>query len=116
MPVNKNNLIEALKRANEAAISADPGPDDDAGTCNFDSPAIKLPRMRNDAAEQVSQITGVRLAKFSAWGSGWFWVLVDMRGQGNRRTKMMEAALKVLKELQPDIGNNVKVAGYYQMD
>ena len=113
MSLNKENLIAALKAAVKAAIEADPV--HDGGTCNMDSPAIYMPRIRANTIDKIEKESGVKLCQFSWFGSSsWYWVNTPIHGQGDRRTTMMEAALKVLKAA--DLGDGIKAMGYYQMD
>jgi hypothetical protein len=42
--IDRKSLVHAFREA--AALAADPGQDADGGTCNFDSPTIFLPGVR----------------------------------------------------------------------
>lgn len=81
---------------------------DDGGTCNFDTPIIKLPdgikpKDVGGLEWKVEKIGG----KF--W-KGWYFVFTDLRGQGNRRSKMAETVAKILKQ------EGIEAMVYYQMD
>lgn len=98
---------EAIKKADEAAIKADPI--DDGGTCNFDGPVIKLPEgIKKKDLEGCS----FRIEPISSKGlwKGWYWVYITQYGQANRRTTMAEAAAKSLEE------SGIEASVYYQMD
>ena len=113
-PENKQQLISALKNAEIAAIAADPGQDADGGTCNFDKPAIRIPNIRKDTMKEIAQISKIDLYPFHWLGNKvWYWVGTSANGQANRRTTMMQAALRVLKD---ECTEEVMVNGYYQMD
>jgi hypothetical protein len=111
-----DKLTGYLKRAAEAAKAADPGPDADGGTCNFDSPAFRLDRVPQKDIEAAAEAAGVRVVDFTWFaGSRWFWLSGVTNGQGNRRTRMMEAAQAVLDEAAAEIPCMCS-SGYYQMD
>ena len=108
----QQTLVEAFKRAAAAAVAADPGEAMDGGTCNFDTPTIRVPGVSEATVRKSAEDAGITATAFR-WlgGRKHFWVNVPMHGQGNRRTTMMEAALKVLREY-PELN----AVGYYQMD
>lgn len=113
--LNTVAITEAIKDAAAAATAA--GRDEeDGGTCNLDTPAIRLPRLSRKAKDTIEHVSGVRLSKFDAWGSGWYTVLVPLLGQANRRSRMMEAAMCALQTYDGCMGDEVQVCGYYQMD
>ena len=113
-PENKQKLISALKNAELAAVAADPGQDADGGSCNFDKPAIQIPNIRETTMKKIAEDSGVDLYPFHWMGNKkWYWVRTSSNGQANRRTTMMEAALKILKDESPE---GVRVQGYYQVD
>jgi hypothetical protein len=112
--LEKSRLIEAFKRAASAAIAADPGPEpeNDGGTANFDTPAIRLPGIREKFVAECATEAGISVSSFSWFGGKrWFFVRVPMHGQANRRSAMMEAAMRVLEEY-PELN----AQGYYRMD
>lgn len=108
-------LTYIFRAAREAAEAADPI--DDGGTCNFDSPAFKIPRVNTAMLEQAAADAGCTVSDFSWFGGKrWHWLGCGLKGQGNRRTVMMEAATKRLKELALTEFPIMHVSGYYQMD
>ena len=80
---------------------------DDGGTCNFDACYIRVPGMRETAAEKIS---GVSL--FTGRWHARTLHLHGTEGQGNRRTMMAEAQNKFLKANYPQL----EIGMYYQMD
>lgn len=101
-------LTDALKLAIDAAkVYANT---EDGGTCNFDSPAIdyRAMHMTKSNAEKAIRAAGLRcfpwnrLCMLVVCGIGY--------GQGNRNTRMAEAAEKSLK------ASGVATMMYYQMD
>ena len=86
---------EALQRANKAAQRyADT---EDGGTCNFDMVTLKI-----KIPKKFIQYISVKLEKMYArdWGRlwrGYYLVDIPLSGQGNRRTRMAEAACESLK-------------------
>lgn len=105
-------LASLFVRAEEAARAADS--DDDGGTCNFDTPAFRIDGCRDSVIREASRISGVPVDDFK-WlgGKRWYWLRVTMNGQANRRTRSMDAAMRVLKSAT-DIPN-FRACGYYQM-
>jgi len=109
-------LIEALKQAKQAAQDADPGEDNDGGSCNFDCPAIHLPRVKSSTLATVKEKAGVGLSSIHSWGAGWYRVGVPLKGQAARNTAMAEAAAKALEEALKKASLPWKVTVFYQLD
>ena len=98
--IDRQTIVHAFREAAAAALAADPGQEQDGGTCNFDSPAIRLPRVREKFLRECAAEAGISVNPFDWFGGKrWYWVNVPMHGQGNRRTRMAEAACRKLKEL-----------------
>lgn len=94
-------LTQVFKQAAAAAIAADPGTglENDGGTCNLDSPAFRIPGLRQNTIEAAAEKAGVTITDFTWFGSQkWFWLGVPLYGQANRRSAMSTAASKVLDE------------------
>lgn len=112
-------LTDLFKRAEAAALAADPGDGmlNDAGTCNADSPAFTLPRVRKALIERAAQAAGITVTDYEWFNTRYFWVNVTTRGQANRRSLMAEAAYKVLREFA-ESGEipGFRATMYYQMD
>lgn len=108
------HLIEAINRANAAAQAAGEANQDDGGTCNCDSVTIRLPRWKAEDLKAVEQATGTTVSDplSSAYWKGYRFLRTTTAGQGMKRTRMMEAALKSLKAETPALD----VRGYYQAD
>jgi hypothetical protein len=98
--IDRAALVRAFREAAAAALAADPGPDADGGTCNFDTPAIRLPGIREKFVQECATEAGISASAFE-WlgGRRWFFVHVPSFGQANRRSRMAEAASRRLKEL-----------------
>jgi len=95
-------ILKAEKAARKYADT------EDGGTCNFDAPAVKL-----KATER--QLSGMewpmmKWGKRQPDGGTWFVILINLSGQGNRRTRMAEAAAKSLQESGYD------ATVYYEVD
>ena len=103
-----NELNQALLNAvNTAAMLDDT---EDGGTCNFDMVTLKI-----KIPKKFTQYISVKLEKMYArdWGRlwrGYYLVDIPLSGQGNRRTRMAEAACESLK----DAGYDAMM--YYQCD
>ena len=81
---------------------------DDGGTCNFDTPTLKLTSEWKEAdVNEAFKLTGLRPYKVD---EDYYHVLGAVEGQGFRRTAMAQAFRDCLVEL----GYNSHV--YYQMD
>lgn len=103
-----NKLSEALINAvNAAAMLADT---EDGGTCNLDMVTLKI-----KIPKKLTQYISVRLEKMYALDRGRLWkgyyvADIPLSGQGNRRTRMAEAACGSLRTA----GYDAQV--YYQCD
>lgn len=115
MMVGKMELADIFRRAAAAAEAADPG-EPDGGTCNMDTPAFTIDRVRSSTIEAAAEAAGVPVTEFKWFGGKrWWWLRVPLRGQGNRRTTMMEAAQRVLDEAAKSVPG-MRACGYCQMD
>lgn len=116
MKVTKELLADLFRKAEAAALAADPGDglQNDGGTCNFDTPVLRLPRVRAVVVEAAAAEAGVNVSR-SSWlgGPAWF-IGVTTKGQADRRTKMAEAAYRVLKAAE--IPGVLHASFYQQMD
>ena len=68
---------------------------EDWGTCNFDTPVIKLDRASKSKLAELDW--AVEPVGPGLW-RGWYFVFVTLDGQGNLRTRMAQAAAKSLNE------------------
>lgn len=96
------DLIDSAAEAQQFALA------NDGGTCNFDSPTVRLERWNK---EQL--INAVKNAGLNCFYCKFFksWVITGgTSGQGNRRTTMAEAIKDSLKKRGYD------ASMYYQMD
>lgn len=106
--ISRDELANIFARAKAAAEAFKDS--EDGGTCNFDAPAFRIdgaPAMLIEGAAEQASISVTDFKWFG--GQRWFWLHV-MDGQGNRRTRMAEAATKVLKEA------GLEARTYYQVD
>jgi hypothetical protein len=117
-PVGKRHKMKALidtwanaiKEATVAAASV--SAKEDGGTCNLDSVVVDFTGWRQTAIRTVAEKAGVEISDKL---TGWMWkgscfVSIPTNGQGNNNTRMVEAAVKKLKEL------GLPASTYYQMD
>ena len=110
MPGKYTELIKALERAKEAAqVYANT---EDGGTCNFDSPAIdyRAMHMRKSNAEEAIRAAGLRSFEWDSWSGKRLVVCGIGYGQGNRNSRMAEAAHQSLQS------GGIPSMMYYQMD
>lgn len=90
-----NELNNALINAVNAAAMLDNT--EDGGTCNLDMVTLKI-----KIPKKLTQYISVKLEKMLTrdWGrlwKGYYLVDIPLSGQGNRRTRMAEAACESLK-------------------
>ena len=112
---DKAALIEryanAIKEANRAAIDAHIANQEDGGTCNLDTLLIDFSGWRQTDVDKVASFSGCSIGdKMSGWHKGCRFVWTSIHGQGNGRTRMVEAAYNKLKEL------GIPASVWYQMD
>jgi hypothetical protein len=62
--IDRAALVHAFREAAAAALAADPGPDADGGTCNFDAPAIRPPGVREKFLAECAAEAGVNVSAF----------------------------------------------------
>lgn len=109
-----NALIDtwaaAIKEAITAATNA--SKNEDGGTCNLDSVIIDFTGWRKTAIRALAEKAGVEIGeKLSGWAwKGCCFVNIPTTGQGSNNTRMVEAAVKKLKEM------GLPASTYYQMD
>ena len=90
----------------------------DGGSCNHDTPAFRISGVREKTIAEAAAAAGVEADPFTWFGGRrWFWLRVPLLGQGLRRTRMMEAAQRVLRAAQ-DTGRipGLEACGYMQAD
>lgn len=104
-------LIDALLRAADAArIAANADGGEDGGTCNFDSPALELPRWREADIRYCAKTAGTTVFTWHIGGKR-LWVFgVPLGGQANRRSRQAEAMTRSLADAGYD------ACEYCQMD
>lgn len=107
-------LIDTWANAIKEAVVAASGASgkEDGGTCNMDAVVIDFTGWRQTAIHAVAEKSGVHIGEKL---SGWMWkgsrfVDIPTNGQGNNNTRMVEAAVKKLKEM------GLPASAYYQMD
>lgn len=139
MSLNKTNLVAALKQARQAAIDADPAReygfvyddpsthekaleshiDFDGGTCNMDSPTMRIPRVKAETIHNLILEADLGSSASSWLGGRCFFVTGCFFGQANRRTTMVKAFYQSLQQSIQDDKEGlgmVKASIYYQMD
>lgn len=108
MSERSENLKKALIRAKERALLY--AGIDDGGTCNFDSPMIRLFRWRQSEIEEAFNGAGLRYYDTTIFGTKYYVVCGGTYGQGNRRTAMAEEMCRIIQAAGFD------ATMYYQMD
>ena len=103
-------LTQALEKAKKTAqkyINTE-----DGGTCNFDSPAIDYREMHMSKAkaEEAIKAAGLGCFEWKLWSKTYLVICGIGTGQGNRNTRMAEAACESLK------ASGIAATMYYQMD
>lgn len=101
----RDHLLTAHQAAEEASQRVE-----DTGTCNFDSPALDLPRWRVSLVEEAARQAGVGCFTWTPFRKKLFVFPMRTPGQARKREVAQEAAMSVLRSLGYD------AYGYYQMD
>jgi hypothetical protein len=113
MKYDTTKIVAAIKDAAAAARFADPGRDEDGGTCNFDAAFVCAKGMRLAQIREITEASKPECLVFHSDHSLYGRILMlggCTEGQANRRTVMAEAAGKSLKAAGIESGM------YYQMD
>ena len=71
---------------------------DDGGSCNLDSPLVKLERPNMNALRKLNEDFEVRVHPAGGWWKGYYYVGIPLSGQGYRRTKQAECVRDVLEK------------------
>jgi hypothetical protein len=81
--IDKATLVRAFREAAAAALAADPGPDGDGETCNFDTPAVRLEGVRGRFVEECAALAGISASAFH-WFGGRRWFFINVPAYGKR--------------------------------
>lgn len=103
-------LSKALKAAREAGKRAAEALGNDGGACNFDAPALYLPRWNQQQVKAAAEAAGVGCFKWQFMGGGVYVFPLRLGYQGNANTAAAEEALDCLI----DAGYNGRT--YYEID
>lgn len=103
-------LSEDIVAALAAGVAAELANPEDGGTCNFDSPALYLPRWKRSLVEQAAEEAGTRCRTWTSMGGGVYIISIQTSGQANARVRNMRAALKAFQDMGYD------ALGYYAID
>lgn len=89
-------LAEDLKRARDSALRKCARVDD-GGTCNFDAPALYLPRWNGELVKAAAKAAGVGAFKWESFGPV-KWVFTTRSGaQGNKNSAVAEYMMRELE-------------------
>ena len=75
---------------------------EDGGSCNFDSPAICLPRWKSSLVKQAAEEAGSGCFEWKLFGTKLWVFRPDTHAQGNARSRNAEAVVRALKEMGYD--------------
>jgi hypothetical protein len=112
MKYDTQKIIAALQSgiAEADAVDAFHG-EEDGGTCNFDSAYLRVPGMRKAQAETImAAFPRYKVVLQDYQWHGRILMLLHNRGQGNRRTRMADAAYRAFQQAGLPCGQ------YLQMD
>ena len=70
---------------------------DDNGTCNFDSPVLVIPRIRQSIVMDAATEAGCSMYVSTWLGKRTFFLDPNLQGQADRRSSMAQAACNALK-------------------
>jgi hypothetical protein len=93
----KERLTQALRDALQAAQDADPGPNNDGGSCNLDKVTLRVDRMQLRTITACAQAAGVSCYISTWWGRKRAFLGFNEHGQASRRYTMVQAADKSLR-------------------
>jgi len=98
-------LIEALDKAYQAAQVVYDHNKDDGGTCNMDSPLIKLSGWRDADIQEVNKNSKLKIGDklSSTWFRNYRFISGGAYGQANLRTRMNTTIKKSLDESGYDV-------------
>ena len=99
-----NKLIQDLANATCVAFMFDDA--EDNGSCNFDTPMMKIKLSRKEKEQMKDFLTPVDMRGYRDH----YFVEIPLKGQANRRTTMAEAAARFLK------AEGYEASVYYQLD
>jgi hypothetical protein len=101
----------AIKEADQAAIRAHIDNQEDGGTCNLDTVLIDFTGWKQADIDKLIAQSGIRIGdRMNGWHKGSRFVWTSVHGQGNGRSRMVQAAANKLKEL------DIPASVWYQMD
>lgn len=83
-------LRDDLRRALEAGRTAEDANPEDGGTCNFDSPALRLPHWTAEKVKQAAKEAGAGCFIWNCCGTKAYVFTPNTRAQGNARTRSAE--------------------------
>lgn len=99
-----NKLMNDIAYAAAVAIMYDEV--EDGGSCNFDTPIVELTLTKKERVAVAEFLTPIGTRGYK----NCYFVEVPLYGQGNRRTRMAEAAAEALRK------EGYKASVYYQLD
>lgn len=102
-----NDFMNALEEAKMAALKHKD--DEDNGTCNFDTPTIRLAGWQKKFVERACRVVGLDCSK---WENEYmnYHILRVTDGRGYRRTVMAKAFARAMQK------SGYESSVYYQMD
>lgn len=112
-------LADLLRAAHAAAVKvAESGAGEDGGSCNFDTPAFRVDGMQKTTIHKAAGLAGVEVSDFKRFGGKvWYWLRVPTPGQADRRSRVMEAAQRLLNQAaEAEMIPGFRACGYYQCD
>lgn len=112
--INKNNILEVSNHIMIAQMDAKEIGElnkEDGGACNFDTVIIKTKGVPTKVLDEISELNDIKFERITSgiW-KGYSFILFEVWGIGNRRTRMVRTACNTLKEL----GYSASV--YYELD
>lgn len=92
-------LRDDIKAALEAGKAVEAENPEDGGTCNFDAPAIKLPRWSAEKVKQAAKEAGTSAMDWDLWGERRFVIFPNSKAQANARSRNAEAMEYYLRRI-----------------
>ena len=104
MATDLNKLMNDILNANNEPFMYSEV--EDGGSCNFDTPMMKIKLSRKEREQMKDFLTPVDMRGYRDH----YFVEIPLKGQANRRTVMAEAAARFLK------AEGYEASVYYQLD
>lgn len=95
-------LTEDIKKALAAGAAAEAARPGDGGTCNFDSPALRLPRWIGKKIQAAAEAAGTFADDWDLYGHKYWIIWPNCKGHADARCVYSRAMCKAFDDLGYD--------------